>query len=294
MVDFSKRLGKRTPKRITDPVALYDTLDRESDKGPLRPAQEEVLKRWYEGYTDVTDVILKMHTGQGKTLVGLLMLQSKLNAEQGPALYLCANRFLVNQTYEQAKQFGLPVCITDDDLPNDFIDAKSILVTTVHKLFNGLTRFGLGNKAKEVGAIVVDDAHACVDSIRNAFIIRLDKCDSAYTGIRDLFADELEKQGVGTFADIRKRKYDAMLPVPYWAWLDRVGEVADILSGRSDARAVKFAWPLIRDMLDKCQCVISGGALEIVPYLPPLHLFGSYDDATCRVFMSATVADDSF
>ncbi len=294
MVDFSRRLGKRIPKRIMDPVALYDTLDRDSDKGPLRPAQEAVLKRWYAEYANVKDVILKMHTGQGKTLVGLLMLHSKLNEGQGPALYLCANRFLVNQTYEQAEQFGLPVCTTDGDLPNDFIDRKSILVTTVHKLFNGLTRFGLSNKAKEVGAIVIDDAHACVDSIREAFIIRLKKGDSAYTDIRDLFADELEKQGVGTFADIRKHKYDAMLPVPYWAWLDRASEVANILSGRTDAKAVKFAWPLLKDMLDKCQCVVSGGALEIVPYLPPLHLFRSYHDARCRVFMSATVADDSF
>ncbi len=294
MVDFSKRLGKQTQRRITDPVALYDTLDRASDKGPLRPAQEAVLKRWYGECADVTDVILKMHTGQGKTLVGLLMLQSKLNAGQGPSLYLCANRFLVNQTRDQAEQFGLSVCVTDDDLPTDFTEGKSILVTTVHKLFNGLTRFGLGNKAKHVGAIVIDDAHACVDSIRDAFIIRIDNKDSAYVRIRDLFSDELEKQGVGTFADICKGKYDAMLPVPYWAWQQRTAEVARILSGRSDAKAVRFAWPLLKDMLERCQCVVSGGALEIAPYLPPLHLFGSYDHATCRIFMSATVADDSF
>jgi len=294
MVDFSKRLGKQIPKRITDPIALYDTLDRASDKGPLRPAQEAVLKRWYAEYCDVTDVILKMHTGQGKTLVGLLMLQSKLNAGQGPALYLCANRFLVNQTCDQAGQFGLTICTTDNGLPSDFIDGKSILVTTVHKLFNGLTHFGLANKAQKVGAIVIDDAHACVDSIRNAFIIRLDNSDPGYVGIRDLFADELEKQGVGTFADIQKGKYDAILPVAYWAWQQRIVEVASILSGRSDAKAVKFAWPLLKDMLDKCQCVVSGGALEIAPYLPPLHLFRSYDHAGCRVFMSATVADDSF
>jgi len=294
MIDFSKRLGKRIPKRITDPVALYDTLDRASDKGPLRPAQEAVLKRWYAEYCDVTDVILKMHTGQGKTLVGLLMLQSKLNAGLGSALYLCANRFLVNQTCDQAKQFGLSVCTAEDDLPTDFLEGKSILVTTVQKLFNGLTHFGLANKSREVGAIVIDDAHACVDSIRKAFIIRLDNSDPAYAGIRDLFADELEKQGVGTFADIQKGKYDAMLPVPYWAWQQRIVEVARILSGRSNANAVKFAWPLLKDMLDKCLCVVSGGALEIAPYLPPLHLFRSYDHAACRVFMSATVADDSF
>jgi replicative superfamily II helicase len=186
------------------------------------------------------------------------------------------------------------VCTTDGDLPTDFLDGKSILVTTVQKLFNGLTYFGLANKARKVGAIVIDDAHACVDSIRNAFIIRLDNSDPAYVGIRDLFADELEKQGVGTFADIQKSKYDAILPVPYWAWQQRIVEVAGILSGRSNAKEVKFAWPLLKDMLDKCLCVVSGGALEIAPYLPPLHLFRSYDHASCRIFMSATVADDSF
>jgi len=157
-----------------------------------------------------------------------------------------------------------------------------------------LTRFGLGNKAKEVGAIIIDDAHACVDSIRDAFVIRLNSEESAYVGIRNLFAYELEKQGVGTFADIQKGKYDAMLPVSYWAWQSHIAEVASILSGRSDAKAIRFAWPLLKDMLDKCQCVVSGGALEIAPYLPPLHLFRSYDRAACRVFMSATVADDSF
>ncbi|MGB9021966.1 MAG: helicase C-terminal domain-containing protein, partial [Candidatus Bathyarchaeia archaeon] len=155
-------------------------------------------------------------------------------------------------------------------------------------------RFGLGNSAQEVGAIVIDDAHACVDAIRGAFVIRLEKDDSAYTSIRDLFADELENQGVGTFADIRNGEYNALLPVPYWAWQDRVREVADILSQRGDSASVRFTWPLLRDVLDKCQCVVSGSALEIAPYLPPLHLFRSYANASCRVFMSATNADDSF
>jgi hypothetical protein len=48
-------------------------------------------------------------------------------------------------------------------------------------------------------------------------------------------------------------------------------------------------------MLDKCCCVGSGKSLEITPYIPPLHQFGSsYFKAKHRVFMSATVADDSF
>jgi len=79
MVDFKKRLTGKKAERSTDPVKLYDTLDRAHDKGPLRPAQAAVLKDWYASYRAQKDVIVKLHTGQGETLIGLLMLQSQLN-----------------------------------------------------------------------------------------------------------------------------------------------------------------------------------------------------------------------
>ena len=70
LVDFKKRLaGKKTPKP-TDPVELYDTLDRAHDKGPLRLAQEAVLEEWFSNHQSTRDVIVKLHTGQGKTLIG--------------------------------------------------------------------------------------------------------------------------------------------------------------------------------------------------------------------------------
>ncbi|WCL65140.1 DEAD/DEAH box helicase family protein [Bacillus subtilis] len=61
-----------------------------------------MLDKWFADFQGKNDVILKLHTGQGKTLVGLLMLQSKLNQEKGPALYLCHNNQLVEQTCKQA------------------------------------------------------------------------------------------------------------------------------------------------------------------------------------------------
>jgi hypothetical protein len=36
MVDFSKRLVRKNITKRVDPVELYDTLDRASDKGELR------------------------------------------------------------------------------------------------------------------------------------------------------------------------------------------------------------------------------------------------------------------
>ncbi|WP_298030997.1 DEAD/DEAH box helicase [uncultured Desulfovibrio sp.] len=130
MVDFRKKLAGKKIAAPTNPVLLYDTLDRAHDKGPLRPAQESVLNEWFASHANKKDVIVKLHTGQGKTLVGLLMLQSKLNEKKGPSLYLCPNNYLVNQTCEQASQFGIATCTTDDDLPDDFLEGNKIFVTS--------------------------------------------------------------------------------------------------------------------------------------------------------------------
>ena len=294
MVDFRKRLAGKRVKKPTDPVELYDTLDRAHDKGPLRPAQLAVLDEWYGRHQNTRDVIVKLHTGQGKTLIGLLILQSRLNAGQGPALYLCPNNFLIAQTCEQARQFGIATCTADPELPDEFSNGKQILVTSVQKLFNGLTKFRLHRQSVTVNTVLMDDAHACTDIIREACRIRIPTEEPAYNSLRTLFADDLEAQGVGTWADILNGKRDALLPVPYWAWMPRETEVAGILSKHRDRASIRFAWPLLKDMLDRCQCVISGAAVEIEPHVAPLDAFGSYWRADYRVFMSATVTDDAF
>jgi len=294
VVDFSKRLGQRQRPSIIDPCALYETLDRASDKGPLRPAQVAILEAWQKSRRSTRDTIIKLHTGQGKTLIGLLILQSKLNETRAPAVYLCPDNFLIKQTCLQAKQFGIRFCTAEPDLPADFIDGKQLLITSIQKLFNGLSRFGIGRSSTAVHSILMDDAHACIDAIRHSFEIRLTPEESAYGELRTLLSDSLKAQGMGTFQDIRNKNHDAFLLVPYWDWLEKQEDIARILSKSSGRDAVKFAWPLLKDRLAECQCVISGAALEIAPYLPPLDMFGSYYKSEHRVFMSATVTDDSF
>ncbi len=140
----------------------------------------------------------------------------------------------------------------------------------------------------------MDDCHACVDAIKQACSITLKAGEAAYKHILQLYSDDLLQQGAGTYSDICNGEYDAILPVPYWAWLDQIDAVTKILAQHHKSDTIKFAWPLLKDMLDKCQCLVSGTSLEIIPHVPPLHLFGSYHEATFRVFMSATVTDDSF
>jgi replicative superfamily II helicase len=298
MVDFRKKSGSKVTQNIIDPMKLYNSLDRKSDKGPLRPVQRTLLTEWHQNRRSERDIILKLHTGQGKTLLGLLMLQSKLNEGAGPALYLCPNHFLVEQTVDQARQFGIRCVMTEDDLPAEFTESRAILVAVVHKLFNGLTKFKLGASSFPIGALLLDDAHACIDAMKDEFIITLRKREplesNAHSEILALFENDLRDQGDGTFEDISRGVYSAYLPVPYWAWWDKTSAVAKILSRHASTTAVKFAWPLLRDSLRHTFCLVSGTQVVIAPYLPPLEQFGSYANARHRIFMSATVTDDSF
>lgn len=295
MVDFNKRLGSGSPNaKPMDPAEIYDRADRESDVGPLRPAQIAVLAAWFSERRSARDVIVKMHTGQGKTLIGLLILQSKLNEGIGPSLYICPNNYLVEQTVAQAKRFGIPCCTARGDLPHEFTDAEQILVTSVQKVFNGFTKFGLGPHSEAVGALVMDDCHSCIDAIQDAVKITIPYDHGAYQSLLALFESDLKDQGAGTCADIKNHEFDALLPVPYWSWIDHHQAVVDILAKHAKSDEIKFSWQVLKDSLEHCTCVVSGKSIEIAPHLPPVDQFGSYADAKHRVFMSATVTNDAF
>lgn len=134
-IDFKKKLASRTITPKTNPIELYGTLDRKSVAGPLRPAQEIVLSEWYTKRRTDRDLIIKLHTGEGKTLVGLLFLQSLLNSKEGPCLYICPNKYLVRQVCSEADKFGIPFCTFGEstEIPNDFLAGSKILITHVQK-----------------------------------------------------------------------------------------------------------------------------------------------------------------
>ncbi|MBC1945375.1 DEAD/DEAH box helicase family protein [Listeria booriae] len=294
MVKFGDKIKTSNLDKKTHPIELYDTLDRASDKGPLRPVQKEILESWFNHRYKEKDILLKLHTGQGKTLIGLLMLQSRLNKGTGPAIYVCPNNYLVEQTKIQAEQFGIKYATYENsEIPDEFIDEKAILIVTVQVLFNGLSKFGIGRRCVEASTILLDDAHSCIEVINNSCKISISNAKAPYNEILNLFSVDLERQGMGTFAEITSKKHEALLNVPYWAWQEKHAEVVTILNNHSDLKEIKFPWPIIKDNIKNCDCYISGGGIEIVPYLLPLEEFGTYAKAQQRIYMSATLADDS-
>lgn len=296
MVNFKKHISNKRESKRVNPIEIYEHLDRTSDTGELRVVQKEILSRWQDKYRNKKNTILKMHTGQGKTLVGLLILQSYLNDTNKPSVYLCPNNYLLYQTCEQAKRFGIPFVTSEKDLPYEFLEGQKILITSCQKMFNGLSKFGLNQKHIKIHSIVLDDAHVCAEIIKDSFKISLKSEHELYKEIISLFTTSLKEQGVGTFTDIENGEYDAILQVPYWEWRNKYEDVTRIISKYKcigEDQSIKYTWPLIKDILKYCTCVVSGNGLEIYPEIAILEKYGSYYNASHRIFMSATVSDDS-
>lgn len=298
MIDFKKKLNSAKIERKTEPCELYSTLDRKSVAGPLRPAQEYILKEWYSNHRDDRDLVIKLHTGEGKTLIGLLLLQSMINSKNGPCLYICPNIYLNAQVCAEAEKFGIPYCEigNDNQVPDEFVCGEKILITHAYKVFNGKSIFGIDNNFINVGTVILDDSHACIDVIKNSQTISIKKSDSddTYQRIVSLFSDDLIDQGEGSFLDIKNGDHKTFMPIPYWSWYDKKTEMLKILSEATEVPSIKFVWPLMRDRIKDYSCYISGDEIEIVPYNANVDVFGSFSKAKRRVLMSATTQDDAF
>lgn len=297
MIDFSKKIKTGFQPLKINPIEIYDTLDRKSETGPLRPTQEYILNLWNEFRRNDKDAIIKLHTGAGKTLIGLLIAQSYINNNEGPVLYVCPNIYLMQQTCAEALKFGIPFCFINKDeyvLPSDFISSKKILITYVQKVFNGLSIFGIGNSSMHIGAIILDDSHACIDSIAGACTITIKKENPVYNELRQLFEDDLKLQGEGTYQDLLDDSFNTFMPIPYWNWEDKMSRVVELIAKSKDDLNVKFAWPLLKNQLKLCQALISSQKIEVSPYCIPIRSFGIFYNANHRILMSATTQEDTF
>lgn len=219
-LDFSKLKIDSSLKKQIDPRKIFTTLKRDTTKFK-RPSDEQgdVLDAWFADRNNV-DAMIKMNTGSGKTVVGLLCLQSCLNEGFGPAVYIAPDKYLVAQVLAEAKALGTPV--TEETEDPAFHAGEAILVINIWKLVNGLSVFGVGRSGTkiEIGSLVVDDAHACLATVADQFRLRLDHEHPAYEPLLQLFKDTLSNQSETSFLDLEANDPQSIMAVPYWAWKD--------------------------------------------------------------------------
>jgi superfamily II DNA or RNA helicase len=101
-MDFEKLLADADQAAPIEPRELFASLPNKAEGyGYLRDVQGQVLSAWHE-HRGERDLVIKVNTGAGKTIDGLIILQSYLNEGLGPALYVAPNRYLVAQVIEEA------------------------------------------------------------------------------------------------------------------------------------------------------------------------------------------------
>jgi len=158
---------------VTDPQKLFQALPAKAKKyAYLRDVQGDVLGKWYAS-PKTHDAVIKMNTGGGKTIVGLLLLKSCLNEGVGPAVYVAPDHYLCSQVEKEAADLGLKT--TSEPRSADFQAGRAILIAPIHVVFNGMSKFGVGaNHDIQIGTIVIDDAHACLAIVEQQFTLRIE------------------------------------------------------------------------------------------------------------------------
>lgn len=295
---FDKKLRETEKIKLpVNPTELYDTLIHAPGFDYLRGIQNEFFNKWNE-IRETRDIVCKMNTGAGKTLVGLMMLYSKLIEGVGPVVYVCPNKELVIQVKNQAKNYGVPVCVftNTERIPYDFLNCKSVLICTFDKIFNSRSVFGVENTRNEIidiGAIVLDDAHSCVRRAEQQSTITIMQDSDVYNRIFELFKDGLTKQSMAATKAIEVGDSTYDLIVPYWEWLDKQDKVLDILYEYKDDPSIDFPLRLIEERFSSCCCYISGKMMEIAPLHVPFYKIPSFNKAKHRYCLSATFDDDT-
>lgn len=299
MVDFKKLTAANPKPAFIHPREIFNALPRPQGINDLYASQAEVLDTWFDRREE-RDIVIKLHTGGGKTLVALLMAQSIMNETGDPVLYLTPTKQLVEQVVEHSNRYGISShpYRSGEPFPASFLDGNSVLVGVYQSLFNGFSKFGIQSSSQEtvkLGAIILDDSHVALSSVRDAFTLDIssEKHESIYRELADRFRPAfVSVQRDGLFNDIVSGKDFGVVEVPVQVWNEQIQATKQYLATRVDS-INSFVWPFLRDNLGVCHCLFGRRSVSITPLFPLVNMLPSFELCSKRIYMSATIADDS-
>lgn len=297
MASLLSKLSGTSKSIPIEPREIFMTLPKKDKRYEYpRDVQSEVWRKWFDNRANKNNII-KMNTGSGKTVVGLMLLQSCLNEGKGPAVYVVPDKYLAAQVCDEAKQLGISAVTDRDDYL--YTENKAILVIPIHALVNGRSVFGMRPASNyPIGSILLDDVHACLDTIATQFSLRIDSSHELFSKMILLLKDAWKAYDSTAYTDIAElRDPHKRALLPFWIWQDKQQEIYRLLREYDNDQPANndifFSLPLIEDCLSLCSCIITNRAIEITPNGIPIAKIKSFEAADRRIFMSATLSDDS-
>lgn len=278
MVDFAERLLRF----------------RSANFPSLRRSQERVLQEYADNHLETDDLAIEMPTGEGKTLVALLIADHALDDRRSVA-YLTGTRQLTEQVSRESELLGLPsVEFSAQNYPpsalSDYHDAQVLAIMNYWVYFNSRP------VPRPADLIILDDAHLAEQPLTGLDVLRIDikseRSFELYQSLCDIVT--AHSNLYSSVKAMRDGNADPTTPpeliaFSHWSTIhssfrDCIQESAIVSDSES-----RYIWPRVRDHLSKCCVIVSPTAIEIRPYLPLTTLNESYTGATQRVYLSATL-----
>jgi Helicase C-terminal domain/Type III restriction enzyme, res subunit len=283
--NLTRRKAGQLPETLGE---LFDQLDRKATHEALRPVQIESLglldKQIHE-----RDVVLKLGTGSGKTLVGLIYLEYMRRRHSGdPVVFLCPTLQLITQVLQSAAAIGITAeTFPESGLPHRALDGKSVLVCTYDRLFNGKSVFE--TNAVRPSAIVLDDVHAGIDRVAGKYTLTLPS--AAFEKLKALFAHTCSQLEPSVWRGITNNEVDTVYEVPFNVVQNHALEIGNILNEHKNDKELRFDITNVASYIEHTRICLSGARAEISLDVLPVEDVQSFSDTKHRLFMSASIKD---
>ncbi len=168
MFDFSSLASAPASDLPASLGELFGQLDRKATHTSLRPAQAAAAAA-LDKQVDLHDVVMKLSTGSGKTVVGLLFAERMRRKYKGePVVYLCPTNQLVAQVVTTGQLIGVAVStFSSAGLPYDALSGETVLACTYDRMFTAKTQFE--SKNIRPSTIILDDCHAGIERVKQCY-----------------------------------------------------------------------------------------------------------------------------
>ena len=292
---FKTNFDKTTES--ANPEELFHTLrGRAPHIRHLWSHQADLLRDYHRECLNAPDIAVELPTGSGKTLVGLLIAEWRRQSCGNRVAYLCPTRQLAQQVGLQALDYGIRAHVLvrkqRDYPPQDFSEYQSshaIAVTTYSGIFN------VNPRIRDAQTLILDDAHAGENFMVNMQSVEISRSaiPDTYHPLVQLLCNELDS---GFYSDISEhgewdpKKADMVELVAGTSIRKHADAIRTLLDGKLEEETSPwYAWNLIKTHLVACNFFISWDSILIRPLIPPTRTHTPFEQATQRVYMSATL-----
>ena len=297
LFDFNKLDRPTTQHRPIDPIDVFRSASSlDATPNDLWRGQSQALERW-NAAREQKDVLVSLHTGAGKSLVGIIIAQSLINEGVQNVVYACATNDLVNQTKNECDGrlgFNCSTRMGGSFSSDAFENGDGFCITNYQSLFNSRCIF---RGDLRPGAIIFDDAHVAEKVIRDCYTISVDRKrqEAAYNELIRLIAPHFERI-------LRKEFLAAVLngsstfsctAVPPGAVVElaQSGQLVDRMTRHGISQ--EFAYGHLADRLRVCSLFISRNQIEIAPaFLPSKRMDLLSSNEIRRIYLSATLTSE--